>query len=113
MKMTKGNELRAAATVADPRWAAVQMRDARADGRFYYAVRTTGVYCRPSCAARTPRPENVEFFATAEDAAGAGYRPCRRCSPAGPTLAQQHAAVVAGLCRKIEEAESTPTLEEL
>ena len=65
----------------DERWAAVQARDPAADGRFYYSVRTTGVYCRPSCGARTPRPENVEFHATREDAERAGFRACRRCKP--------------------------------
>ncbi|MCB1809345.1 MAG: bifunctional transcriptional activator/DNA repair enzyme protein Ada, partial [Candidatus Competibacteraceae bacterium] len=54
---------RAAETLNDPRWAAVQARDSAADGRFYYSVKTTGVYCRPSCAARLARPENVQFHA--------------------------------------------------
>ncbi|WRL44426.1 bifunctional DNA-binding transcriptional regulator/O6-methylguanine-DNA methyltransferase Ada [Aromatoleum evansii] len=113
MKMSRQIEARAAATAADPRWAAVQARDVTADGAFCYAVRTTGVYCRPSCAARTPRPENVEFFATGEDALRAGYRACLRCVPDGPSLAQQHAETVAALCRQIEQAETPPTLEEL
>jgi len=111
--MSRRIEARAAATAADPRWAAVQARDVTADGAFCYAVRTTGVYCRPSCAARTPRPENVEFFATAGEAVRAGYRACRRCSPDGPSLSQQHAETVAGLCRLIEQAEAPPTLDEL
>lgn len=63
------------------RWAAVLRRDATADGRFYYSVRTTGVYCRPSCAARPARRENVRFHATTADAEAAGFRPCRRCRP--------------------------------
>ncbi|MBD5804227.1 Bifunctional transcriptional activator/DNA repair enzyme Ada [Azoarcus sp. Aa7] len=113
MKMSRRIEARAAVTAADPRWAAVQARDATADGAFCYAVRTTGVYCRPSCAARTPRPENVEFFATGEEAVRAGYRACRRCSPDGPSLAHQHAEAVAALCRQIEQAEAPPTLDEL
>lgn len=113
MKMSRRIEVRAAVTAADPRWTAVQARDATADGAFCYAVRTTGVYCRPSCAARTPRPENVEFFATGEEADRAGYRACRRCSPNGPSRAQQHAEAVAALCRQIEQAETPPTLEEL
>ena len=75
------NELRAAATVADPRWAAVASRDARADGRFFYSVRTTGVYCRPCCASRPARPENVAFHASAAAAERAGFRPCKRCRP--------------------------------
>ncbi|WP_321785810.1 bifunctional DNA-binding transcriptional regulator/O6-methylguanine-DNA methyltransferase Ada [Paraburkholderia sp. J94] len=65
------------------RWAAVQARDAHADGQFFYAVRTTGVFCRPSCASRLPRRENVEFFADADAARAAGYRECKRCRPGG------------------------------
>jgi hypothetical protein len=64
-------------------WAAVLARDATQDGRFVYAVRTTGVYCRPSCPSRRPRPENVVFFADARGAATAGFRACRRCRPGG------------------------------
>lgn len=100
-------------TVADPRWAAVVTRDPAADGQFYYAVATTGVFCRPSCSARTPRPENVRFFATVADAEHAGYRPCRRCTPDQPPRAEQHAALVARLCRQIEHAERPPSLEQL
>ncbi|WP_322003585.1 bifunctional DNA-binding transcriptional regulator/O6-methylguanine-DNA methyltransferase Ada [Paraburkholderia tropica] len=65
------------------RWAAVAARDASADGQFFYAVRTTGVFCRPSCASRLPRRENVEFFADADAARAAGYRECKRCRPGG------------------------------
>jgi AraC family transcriptional regulator of adaptative response/methylated-DNA-[protein]-cysteine methyltransferase len=107
------NEMRALATVNDPRWAAVAARDAAADGRFFYSVRTTGVYCRPSCAARPARPENVEFHATAADAERAGFRACRRCKPDQPALADQHAILVADLCRFIESAEQAPTLNAL
>ncbi len=59
---------RATATLNDPRWAVVIARDPAADGKFFYSVKTTGVYCRPSCAARRARPENVRFHHTAEDA---------------------------------------------
>src|SRR5579871_4659088 len=62
-------------------WNSVVARDRHADGAFVYAVRTTGVYCRPSCASRRPRPENVAFFDTTEEARRAGFRPCRRCRP--------------------------------
>jgi len=111
--MTTRNELAAAHTVSDPRWAAVVTRDPDADGRFFYSVKTTGVYCRPSCAARTARPENVAFHATAADAERAGFRPCKRCKPDQPSRAQQHAAVVADLCRFIESAETPPALDVL
>src|SRR5512134_1699866 len=60
---------------------AMNARDASYDGVFYLAVRTTGIFCRPSCPARKPRVENVEFFARTEDAVFAGYRPCKRCRP--------------------------------
>lgn len=62
-------------------WAAVSARDASADGKFVFAVRTTGVFCRPSCPARRPNRENVEFFLSAEEAIAAGYRACKRCNP--------------------------------
>jgi len=71
----------AAATSTDSRWAAVVARDADADGRFVYSVRTTGVYCRPSCKARLANRENVGFHDTAADAERAGFRACKRCKP--------------------------------
>lgn len=103
----------AAITRGDSRWAAVVARDATADGQFFYSVKTTGVYCRPSCAARAARPENVHFHATAAAAERAGFRPCQRCRPGQPPLAQQHAAVVADLCRFIENADPAPSLQAL
>ena len=60
----------------ESRWAAVVRRDRSADGQFYYSVITTGVYCRPSCAARLARRQNVSFHATQQDALRAGFRPC-------------------------------------
>src|ERR1700747_975151 len=66
---------------ADPRWDAVIARDAKQDGQFVFAVSTTGVYCRPSCAARRPRRENVQFFSRPEAAEQAGFRACLRCRP--------------------------------
>jgi AraC family transcriptional regulator of adaptative response/methylated-DNA-[protein]-cysteine methyltransferase len=107
--MTTRNEHLAAATVADPRWAAVVARDPKADGRFFYSVKSTGVYCRPSCAARTPRPENVAFHASAEAAQRAGFRPCKRCRPDQPPRAQRDAATVEALCRFIDAARITCT----
>jgi AraC family transcriptional regulator of adaptative response/methylated-DNA-[protein]-cysteine methyltransferase len=67
--------------VDDPRWNAVVARDAARDGEFVFAVSSTGVYCRPSCAARRPRRENVQFFVRPEQAEQAGYRACLRCRP--------------------------------
>jgi AraC family transcriptional regulator of adaptative response/methylated-DNA-[protein]-cysteine methyltransferase len=98
---------------ADDRWTAVMRRDRRADGAFYYSVRTTGVYCRPSCGARRARRENVRFHATREEAEAAGFRPCRRCRPDGRGLAGDHAAAVARACRLIETAEEMPDLDAL
>ncbi len=105
-------ERRAARTASDPRWASVMGRNAAADGSFVYAVRTTGVFCRPSCASRRARPENVEFFDNAADAKHAGFRPCRRCRP-DRSGADTRAELVTALCRHIEAAESPPTLTAL
>src|SRR6266850_376293 len=95
------------------RWAAVAGRDRRADGVFYYSVRTTGVYCRPSCAARLARRENVRFHATCGDAERAGFRPCKRCRPDGHGLDAARAEAVARACRLIETAEEVPSLAAL
>jgi len=95
------------------RWAALAARDGRADGRFVYAVRTTGVYCRPSCPSRAARPENVTFHATCAEAEAAGFRPCRRCRPNEPGLPERRAEAVARACRLIESAETMPPLADL
>ena len=111
--MTRDTLADAARTTLDPRWAAVVARDATADGCFFYSVRTTGVYCRPSCGARTPRPENVRFHADAAHAEGAGFRACRRCRPDLPPLAQRQTALVSRLCREIEASDVIPRLDTL
>ena len=113
MKPSARNIHLAAATESDPRWASVVARSGEADGSFFYSVRTTGVYCRPSCAARQARPENVRFHATREEAENAGFRPCKRCRPDRPALSEQHAAMVTEACRLIEASQSGPSLEEL
>ncbi|MGH7004568.1 MAG: Ada metal-binding domain-containing protein, partial [Alphaproteobacteria bacterium] len=92
----------------DVRWDAIRRRDPAADGEFYYSVLTTGVYCRPSCAARLARRENVAFHPTAAAAKRAGYRPCKRCRPDEAPLAERQAAAVAKACRLIERAEVLP-----
>jgi len=107
------NTMNPTATENDPRWAAILARSVEADRTFYYSVRTTGVYCRPSCAARRARPENVRFHETREDAERAGFRPCKRCKPDQPSLAERHAARVTEACRLIESSPTVPTLEEL
>ncbi len=91
---------------ARQRWNAVQRRDAASDGAFVYAVRSTGIYCRPSCPSRKPRRAQVLFFRGAEAAELAGYRECRRChprhfSPGAGAAADPAAATVALACRQI------------
>ncbi|RYX94623.1 MAG: bifunctional DNA-binding transcriptional regulator/O6-methylguanine-DNA methyltransferase Ada [Comamonadaceae bacterium] len=104
---------RARRTSSDPRWKAVVGRDAAFGTPFVYAVRTTGVYCRPSCGARTPRPENVAFFDTGAEATAAGFRPCKRCTPDELAPQERHAQLVAELCHQIESAETEPSLQDL
>lgn len=100
-------------TQRDPRWAAVLARDPSADERFVYAVKTTGVYCRPSSSSRLPRPENVEFYDSAEAAEAAGYRPSKRATADQTAMAAQHAAIAAEACRYIETADTAPDLNTL
>ena len=94
------------------RWNAVVRRDPAANDAFYYSVRTTGVYCRPSCAARLPRRENVRFHQTCAEAERAGFRPCKRCRPNAAPHSEQASAVVKA-CRLIETAEEIPGLDAL
>jgi AraC family transcriptional regulator of adaptative response/methylated-DNA-[protein]-cysteine methyltransferase len=103
----------AAATMDDPRWASIVSRSPSADGEFYYSVSTTGVYCRPSCGARRARPEHIRFHRSRVDAERAGFRPCKRCKPDQPSVAEQHAAKVTLACRLIETSPTVPTLEML
>jgi AraC family transcriptional regulator of adaptative response/methylated-DNA-[protein]-cysteine methyltransferase len=102
-----------ARTETDPRWQAVIGRDRTADGSFVYAVKTTGVYCRPSCPSRRAKPENVAFYEAERAAEAAGFRPCRRCKPNGEPLAKEQAALIAEACRLIETAEEPPKLDDL
>jgi len=92
------------------RWQAVLDRDPAADGAFYYAVRTTGIYCRPTCPARRPKPANVMFFATTEAAEQAGFRACLRCQPKEISLQQ---AAVLQVQRLLESAGTSQSLAEL
>ncbi len=97
----------------DACWEAVLKRDAARDGAFVYAVRSTGVYCRPSCPARRPRRAGVVFYPLPEVAARCGYRPCRRCRPDREALDPQ-VELVRRACRAIEaHAEGPVTLTEL
>ena len=109
----RGLSTRPAAADEDRRWAAVQARDPLADEQFVYAVRTTGVYCRPSSSTRLPRRDNVEFFDTAQAAEAAGYRASRRVAGDRTAAAAQRASLVAKACRLIEASETAPGLDEL
>jgi AraC family transcriptional regulator of adaptative response/methylated-DNA-[protein]-cysteine methyltransferase len=91
----------------------MRRRDRAADGAFVYSVRTTGVYCRPSCAARLPRRENVGFHDSCAAAERAGFRPCKRCRPNEPAPAERQASAIAKACRMIEQAEDMPSLDAL
>lgn len=105
---------RRATRLADAQcWEAIKTRDSSFDGRFYYSVASTGVYCRPSCGSRMPKRENVAFHATCAAAERAGFRPCKRCQPNAPSLHERYAAKVAQACRMIETAETAPSLIEL
>jgi AraC family transcriptional regulator, regulatory protein of adaptative response / methylated-DNA-[protein]-cysteine methyltransferase len=106
------SELQARA-LDDTRWAAVLARDPAYDGQFFYSVMTTGIYCRPSCAARRPKRGHVRFHPTPDAAERAGFRPCERCKPGEASLQQQYAAKVGAACRLIEQAEEPPKLDEL
>jgi AraC family transcriptional regulator of adaptative response/methylated-DNA-[protein]-cysteine methyltransferase len=94
----------------DAAWAAVLRRDRRADGRFVTGVLTTGIYCRPSCAARHPRRENVRFFADGTEASAAGLRACLRCKP---DEVSREAAALDEALRLLAAAESPPSLAAL
>jgi AraC family transcriptional regulator of adaptative response/methylated-DNA-[protein]-cysteine methyltransferase len=102
-----------ASSLDEARWASVIGRDAAFDGRFFYSVATTGVYCRPSCGARRPNRANVRFHDNTADAERAGFRPCKRCKPTEPSLVQHYAEKVREACRLIETAEEEPRLGDL
>jgi AraC family transcriptional regulator of adaptative response/methylated-DNA-[protein]-cysteine methyltransferase len=95
------------------RWEIIRRRDAAADGQFLYSVKTTGVYCRPSCASRLPRRENVRFHATAADAERAGFRPCKRCRPNEAAPVDAGTQAVERACRFIEAGGQAVDLQRL
>jgi AraC family transcriptional regulator of adaptative response/methylated-DNA-[protein]-cysteine methyltransferase len=95
---------------SDSQWQSVMARDRRQDGKFVFAVRSTGIYCRPSCPSRRPRRESVEFFAKPEQAERAGYRACLRCKPTGISSQER---VVSRARQLLDEAENVVTLAEL
>ena len=97
----------------DSRWDAIINRRNEAEHEFLYAVRTTGIYCRPTCSSRKPRRENVEFFDSSSDAELAGYRACKRCKPNCPATEDRRTALVRHACRRIEACQEIPSLQQL
>jgi AraC family transcriptional regulator, regulatory protein of adaptative response / methylated-DNA-[protein]-cysteine methyltransferase len=94
-------------------WTALTARDAAADGTFIYAVRTSGVYCRPACPSRLPLRKNVAFYESTTAAEAAGFRPCKRCRPAETSPAGRHFAAIGRACALIRERDHLPSLAEL
>jgi AraC family transcriptional regulator of adaptative response/methylated-DNA-[protein]-cysteine methyltransferase len=94
-------------------WQALSRRDQASETSFFYAVSTTGVYCRPTCSARRPRRENVSFYGSCDAAERAGFRACKRCLPNQPTARERRAVMVREACRAIERADSAPSLAAL
>jgi AraC family transcriptional regulator of adaptative response/methylated-DNA-[protein]-cysteine methyltransferase len=112
-RQEEARPVRAAFSNDGERWTAVLQRDASADGVFWFAVSSTGVYCRPSCPARRPQREHVQFYTSRQEAGRAGFRPCRGCRPESASDRELHVAAVAAACRTIETAEELPSLDEL
>src|SRR5438477_6659225 len=94
-------------------WAALERRDADADGKFFYGVRTTGIYCRPGCTSRLPLRRNTMFFETQAEAEAVGLRPCKRCRPTDGTSASRHVAAVERACALLRNSDAIPSLAEL
>jgi AraC family transcriptional regulator, regulatory protein of adaptative response / methylated-DNA-[protein]-cysteine methyltransferase len=97
----------------DTCWEALSGRDAGADGRFFYAVKTTGVYCRPGCPSRLPLRRNVAFYETGAAAEAAGFRACKRCRPQEASSASRHLAAVERACALLRDSETVPRLADL
>lgn len=108
MSPRKGSKTTPPFATPEDRWQAVQDRNRLANGVFVYAVKTTGIYCRPSCASRQPLKKNVIFFNTSSEASRAGYRPCRRCSP---QQNREQKDLVTQACRYLETTNSFPGIE--
>jgi AraC family transcriptional regulator of adaptative response/methylated-DNA-[protein]-cysteine methyltransferase len=98
---------------AEQCWQAVCARDAAQDGHFVFAVRSTGIYCRPNCPARRPKRENVSFYTDADTAAAAGFRPCLRCAPQGQSPAELLDTLVVAACEVLSNSEQALSLKQL
>src|SRR3989442_15804202 len=97
----------------DARWHAVLARDRLADGRFVYAVRSTGIYCRPTCPSRRPRRHVVTFFDAPADAEAAGFRACRRCRPAAAESPDPWVDKIRRACVYLANVDGHPSLATL
>jgi AraC family transcriptional regulator of adaptative response/methylated-DNA-[protein]-cysteine methyltransferase len=113
MPTVSKNKIEKSYLIDEERWEAVIHRENTAADAFFYSVKTTGVYCRPSCPARLARRENVTFHLTAEDAERAGFRACKRCKPNDPSAHSEQAAIVAKACKLISDAEEPLSLDAL
>jgi AraC family transcriptional regulator, regulatory protein of adaptative response / methylated-DNA-[protein]-cysteine methyltransferase len=98
---------------SDLQWEGVLRKDASLDGQYLFAVKTTGIYCRPSCPSRTPNRSNVSFFASSELARSAGFRACLRCTPDGLSKREQQTNAISQACRIIDEAQERMSLTNL
>jgi AraC family transcriptional regulator of adaptative response/methylated-DNA-[protein]-cysteine methyltransferase len=94
-------------------WRTLERRDAGAEGRFFYGVRTTKVYCRPGCTSRLPLRRNTMFFETLAEAEAVGLRPCKRCRPTDGSPATRHVAAIEKACTLLRDGDAVPTLAEL
>jgi AraC family transcriptional regulator, regulatory protein of adaptative response / methylated-DNA-[protein]-cysteine methyltransferase len=109
MKLPMGNAM----LNTEQCWTALTARDAAADGSFVYAVRTSGVFCRPACSSRLPLRRNVVFYETPAAAEEAGFRPCKRCRPCDASSAERHMAAIGRACALIRDRDTLPNLAEL
>jgi AraC family transcriptional regulator of adaptative response/methylated-DNA-[protein]-cysteine methyltransferase len=100
-------------TSSDRRWEAVVANNPQADGAFFYAVKTTGIYCRPTCKSRIPKPDNVLFFSTNAEAEASGFRPCKRCQPDRKSPQSEREQLIANICKTMETSEEQLSLNEL
>ena len=100
--------------LTDWQWQAVATKNRELDGVFYFGVRTTGIFCRPSCSSRQPKRENVSFFVTANDAKNAGFRACLRCKPLNPVMHEPGPELIANAFRLLRNKElEFATVEDL
>lgn len=100
-------------TSTDPRWQRIRVRDRMADGLFWYSVRTTGVFCRPSCPSSHAHPRNMRLHDSLEAARASGARPCKRCNPEGLSVEEQQIALIERACERLRTATTPPRVADL